>query len=108
MIHNKHKQREKRGKKVYVDLTLESSVSISEAIFSNTCSSSKSGTSSALTCLALAFIPSLLNATNFASISFSKCLACFLRSVSNTKSHQSPLYVHTYKSNLTLLYIEHK
>lgn len=63
-----------------MELTLDSSVSISEAMFSNTCSSSKRGTSSALTCLAPAFIPSLLNATSFASISFSKCLACFLKS----------------------------
>jgi len=52
-------------------------------MFSNTCSSSKRGTSSGLTCLRPVLIPSLLNDTNFASISFSRCLACFLRSTNH-------------------------
>lgn len=73
-----HIQKRRRKK-----LTLESNVSISDAMFSNTCSSSKRGTSSALTCLTPAFIPSLLNATSFASISFSRCLACFLKSATS-------------------------
>jgi len=68
--------------------TLESRVSISDAMFSNTCSSSKRGTSSTLVCLAPVLMPNLLNATSFASISFSKCLACFLRSATAARVTQ--------------------